>query len=134
MVEANEQSGGSNGEKKIVMAIDDSTVSLMSVSNVLGKAFDVRLCNGSKSAFLMLQRYTPDLILLDIEMPEMDGFAFMEEFRARYPDSDVPVIFVTSHKAASAVVMAAKAGARGYVSKPFTKDILMSKVLEVLKK
>jgi CheY-like chemotaxis protein len=81
----------------------------------------------------MLETETPDLILLDIEMPGMNGFEFMKEFKRRYPDSSIPVIFVTSHKARSAVVMAAKAGARGYVSKPFSKEVLMSKVIEALK-
>jgi PleD family two-component response regulator len=128
-----EQQGGEGRQKKTIMVVDDSTVGLLAVTHVLGKAFDVRMCNNSKSAFLMLESAMPDLILLDIEMPGMNGFEFMKEFKRKYPDSNIPVIFVTSHKARSAVVMAAKAGARGYVSKPFSKEVLMSKVIDALK-
>ncbi|MDR1376554.1 MAG: response regulator [Synergistaceae bacterium] len=129
----NSGQGAGDGQKKIIMVVDDSTITLLTVSNVLGKEFDVRLCNGSKSAFLMLRRYKPDLILLDIEMPEMDGFEFMEKFREKYPDDDIPVIFVTSHKSGDAVAMAVKAGAKDYVGKPFSPDILRAKVIGALK-
>jgi PleD family two-component response regulator len=132
MLDDGEQGGG-DGQRKIIMVVDDSTISLLAVNSVLGKEFDVRLCNGSKPAFLMLERYKPDLILLDVEMPEMDGFGFMKEFKEKYPDSDIPVIFVTSHKTGNTVLMAVKAGAKDYVSKPFSPDTLRSKVIDALK-
>jgi PleD family two-component response regulator len=124
---------GIGQKKKIIMAVDDSTETLLLISIILRDDFDVRLCNGSNVAFSMLERYKPDLILLDVEMPEMNGFEFMEKFKKKYPYSDVPVIFVTSHRTEDAVTLAARAGAKGYVGKPFTSDILRSKVFEALK-
>jgi putative two-component system response regulator len=131
MVDDIRQDSGSGG-KKIIMAVDDSAASLLAISTILGKNFDVRLCNGSKSAFLMLERYKPDLILLDIEMPGMSGFEFIKEFKQKYPDDQIPVIFVSSHKTEDAVISAVKSGAKDYIVKPFTSDILQSKVFEVL--
>jgi putative two-component system response regulator len=118
--------------KGVVVAIDDDAINLARIGAILGATYDVRLCKSGKMALVVLAETKADLILLDIEMPGMSGFDFMEEMKARFPDLDVPVIFVTSHATPGFISTAARHGAKGYVIKPFEPVTLLTKVQEFL--
>ncbi|MDR1622490.1 MAG: response regulator [Synergistaceae bacterium] len=122
-----------DGSKKIILAIDDEPTNLTRINHILKPYFDVRVCSVGKQALFMLMQFKPDLILLDIEMPGMTGFDFMEQCRERFPGWDVPVIFVTSHKNQNSVALASQEGAVGYIGKPFVPQTLLSKVCTVLR-
>jgi CheY-like chemotaxis protein len=122
-----------DGSKKVILAIDDEPTNLTRIDHILRKYFDVRVCTSGSHALFMLTQFKPDLILLDIEMPSLTGFDFIEKCHERFPDLDIPVIFVTSHKTQGEVALAAQAGAVGYVGKPFVPQTLISKVLAALR-
>ncbi|MDR1874562.1 MAG: response regulator [Synergistaceae bacterium] len=123
-----------DGSKKIILAIDDEPTNLTRINDILKEYFDVRVCATGKQALFMLTQFTPDLILLDIEMPGMTGFDFMEAFHTRFPDRNIPVVFVTSHRTPDAVALASKAGAVDYIGKPFVPNTLISKVCATLRR
>lgn len=76
--------------------------------------------------------FEPDLILLDSNMPNMDGLTFVKRHRAS--GSETPIIMVTSESERERVVQAIKAGVNNYVIKPFTPDILSQRIEETMSK
>jgi putative two-component system response regulator len=118
--------------RKIVLAVDDMAVGLTTVRTILQKEYDVRLAKSASIALDMLQQFTADLILLDIEMPEMSGFEFAGLLRKNPEHKDIPIIFVTSHANPQFIDQAMLFGAEGYVVKPFVPDALLKRVKSVL--
>ncbi|MDR3123935.1 MAG: response regulator, partial [Treponema sp.] len=122
------------GDKKIALAVDDMPLNLTAIRTILGEAFDVRLAKSPLAALAMLNTVRVDLVLVDIEMPELSGFEFVDRLRnnpERPEHRDLPVIFVTSHETPDMLERIASYGA-GYVSKPVIPRILLEKVAAAL--
>ncbi|MDR2135272.1 MAG: response regulator [Treponema sp.] len=121
--------------KRIILAVDDMPVNLAAIRGILQEDFDMRLSKSAKSALAMLNTVKVDLILLDVEMPEMSGFEFLDAVKnnAERPDlKGIPVIFVTSHAAEDFIARAAAAGAAGYVVKPVNPRLLRDTIESAL--
>jgi CheY-like chemotaxis protein len=124
----------STGPKKIILAVDDMPLNLAVIRTIQGGEFDVRLARSPMSALALLNRVKTDLILADIEMPEMSGFEFADRLRdnSAHPElKDIPVIFVTSHETQDILDQAASRGA-AYVVKPIDPQALLEKVRAAL--
>jgi signal transduction histidine kinase/CheY-like chemotaxis protein len=120
--------------KKIILAVDDMPLNLTAIRTILCNDFDIRLAKSPVAALGMLNSVAVDLILVDIEMPEMSGFEFADRLRdnAEHPEQkDIPVIFVTSHETPDVVERIVSRGA-GYVVKPVVPRILLEKVRSAL--
>ena len=90
--------------------------------------FTVTLCEGGARLRKELAHKIPDLIVLDLNMPKMDGREFVRHLRTM-PDMDrVPVLMVTTHAERNDVVLALQAGVNDYVVKPFTPELLQEKI------
>jgi putative two-component system response regulator len=118
--------------KKIILAVDDMAVGLTTVRTILQQDYDVRLAKSASIALDMLQQFKPDLILLDIEMPEVSGFEFAALLQQNPEYRDIPVIFVTSHANPQLIDQAMGFGAEGYIVKPFIPEALTKRVKSVL--
>jgi PleD family two-component response regulator len=121
--------------KKIILAVDDMPVNLTAVRNILCRDYDIRPFKSAKTALLMLNTVKVDLILLDVEMPEMSGFEFLDRIRnnPEHPEQkDIPVIFITSHGEEDFAAQAASGGAQDYAVKPFEPAVLMEKIGSLL--
>ncbi|MCM1386687.1 MAG: response regulator [Bacillus sp. (in: Bacteria)] len=116
-----------DGQKQIV-AVDDSAIILKMLEKVLGGKYELRAFVSGTRALQYLKDRTPDLIILDIDMPEINGYEMLEKIKERGHLQDVPVIFLTSNNDKSHVVKAVAGGARDYVVKPIDEDVLMDKV------
>jgi putative two-component system response regulator len=118
--------------RKIILAVDDMSMNLRTIKVNLEKSFDVRLAKSGELALSVLKTTRVDLILLDIEMPDMSGFEVLA-FIKKLPElKDIPVIFVTSHVSTELITKALKSGARDYVMKPFEPEVLLRKVYAAL--
>jgi CheY-like chemotaxis protein len=117
--------------KKVIFAVDDMPANLMVIQGLLGEEFEVRLAKSGHMALLALERVTPDLILLDIEMPDMSGFEVMDEINRKPRLKKIPVIFVTSHATEEFVLKAARHGAADYIVKPYEPELLREKVYKI---
>ncbi|MGN1146377.1 MAG: response regulator, partial [Acetatifactor sp.] len=82
----------------VILVVDDDTANLMLAQKLLGKEYRIAAANSGAAAFKYLENNRPDLILLDINMPEMDGFQVMERLKAEERFASVPVIFLTADK------------------------------------
>lgn len=118
--------------KKTILVVDDTPFSLRTLKTLLEGTFNVLLAKSGPVAFKMLEGDArPELILLDIEMPEMDGFTAMKDLQEKYPE--IPVICFTSHLATEEFVQKViDYGFKGYIRKPFETEILFHKIESTL--
>ena len=119
--------------RKTVLVVDDSAANLQLCRGLLGDLYDVRLAKSGELALIALKRTSPDIVLLDIEMPDMSGFEVIDEMNKSPELKDIPVIFVTSHASEKLVVKAVGHGAVDYIVKPFAPTVLYEKVDNALR-
>ena len=116
-----------------IFVVDDSDTNLAMAEEALEDHFDVMTLPSAEKMFALLEKITPNLILLDIEMPEMNGFEAMERLKASASWASIPVIFLTGTINASIEERCLKLGAVGVVSKPFSAKILLERINAVIK-
>ncbi|VAX35708.1 Chemotaxis regulator - transmits chemoreceptor signals to flagellar motor components CheY [hydrothermal vent metagenome] len=117
-----------------VMLVDDSkTIRRIqrSILEQLGYTEIEEACDG-QDALSRVAAFQPTLILLDWNMPNMDGLTFLKNFRQK--DTATPVIMVTTESEKTRVIEAIRAGVNNYVVKPFTPDLLQQRIRETLEK
>ena len=113
--------------KKIV-AVDDSGIILKMLEKVLSPKYEFRAFSEGTRALKFLEKKTVDLIILDIDMPEMDGFELLNIIRLENHLKNVPVIFLTSNGDKNHVIKAITSGANDYAVKPIDEDVLLEKI------
>ena len=86
----------------------------------------------SKEALETARNANPDLVLLDVKMPGIDGFETFRRLRASSETADIPVVFISAHANVESVDKADALGAQGYLTKPFDFDVVIRKVQAVL--
>lgn len=114
--------------KKIILIVDDDRLTLSTAQKLLGDRYKVVAVNSGKQAYKYLDRYMPDLILLDINMPEIDGFEVMKTLQADIRWRKIPVIFLTADRSPETEVECFRVGACDFISKPFEPHIMMSRI------
>jgi two-component system, OmpR family, response regulator len=119
--------------KQRVLVVDDEENVAHLVSSALRfDGFETITADNGNSALAAVVEYDPDLVVLDVMMPGMDGFALLNKLRAA--GSQVPVIFLTARDAANDRVNGLRAGADDYVVKPFSIEELLARVHAVLRR
>lgn len=113
-----------------ILVVDDDKMNLLRTKKILENAYDVLLVESGKSALSILETKKVDLILLDIEMPEMDGIETFEHMKNK--SVNVPVIFLTASGDEDDVLSAIKLGAVNYLKKPFYPQELLKRVAKEL--
>lgn len=111
--------------------MDDTAVVLTRILNTLQDDYDVVTVSSGVRALKYLKQEKPDLILLDIRMPQKDGIATLREIRAMKDRADVPVIMLTGVEDKSSVVETARLGICDYILKPFSADELQIRIRKV---
>ena len=115
--------------KKRILIMDDDKMSLNRATEILSSDYDVSLAKSARQGLdLLAKKNKPDLILLDVSMPEMDGFEAISSIREIEGCAEIPVIFLTSMDATQAEVKGLKLGAVDYIVKPFVGEILLLRV------
>jgi CheY-like chemotaxis protein len=111
-----------------VLAVDDSPVVLRSISSALGSDYKVYGMHKPTMLKNFLEQIAPDLILLDYEMPEINGFGCIPIIRSFEEHKNTPIVFLTSSGTAEHVSKALSLGASDFMVKPFQGDQLLDKV------
>lgn len=118
-----------NEEKMQVMVIDDNLANLNLARMALEQEYDVLLIPSGEKALKLLNRITPDLILLDVDMPNMSGFEVIQQIKCfPYPVCSVPVIFLTAKNDSDSEYLGLNIGAVDYITKPFSVALLLKRV------
>ncbi|MGE5403484.1 MAG: diguanylate cyclase [Candidatus Saccharibacteria bacterium] len=115
--------------KPLVLIVDDSRMNLKLLSNVLSEEnCDINEAMNGKQALEKSTEDPPDLILLDLVMPDMDGFEVCEKLKSSPQTSDIPVILITASNTTESIVRGFETGAVDYVTKPFNDVELRARV------
>ncbi|GHU44295.1 hypothetical protein FACS1894190_15550 [Spirochaetia bacterium] len=125
----------SNGQKlPVILAIDDTPMDLRIVQVFLDKKYDILTAKNGPYGLELVKKQEIGLILLDLNMPTMSGFAFLAELHKIPAKMDIPVICITGlDSTPELITQVIHAGAQDFISKPFDKEILESKVRKALK-
>ncbi|MDR1841287.1 MAG: response regulator [Holophagales bacterium] len=115
-------------ERAIVMVVDDNIANLKVAKNALVQSFNVFTVPSAAKMFDMLERNIPHLILLDIDMPEMDGFDAIKILKAKPITQNIPVVFLTARGDPENELKGLAMGAVDYISKPFMPQLLHKRV------
>lgn len=113
----------------LVLVVDDQVRNLQMVTNLLThRGFEVITATGGREALNCLATKIPDLILLDVIMPEMDGFEVCRQIKSNRATSHVPVVFLSGSADQSSIVRGFETGGVDYIAKPFNKAELLARV------
>ena len=115
-----------------IVVVDDDAMNLKIAEHMLAPYFEVSLMDSAKDALELLERRIPDLILLDLHMPEIDGFEMMDLLREREEWKDIPVVFLTADNDREVEVRGFKEGAQDFITKPFIAEIMIQRVSRIL--
>lgn len=118
--------------RKCILVVDDDSMNLARTKVILGKDYYVLLANSGVEALLKLRGEKVDMVLLDIDMPEMNGIETFERMK-EFADG-IPVIFLTASGLEEDVVTAIKLGAVNYLKKPFRPQELLKRVAQEFEK
>ena len=120
---------------RTIWVVDDDTMNLKMAEFILKQQqYNVVLLESGLDCLQMLNHEQPDLILLDIQMPLMNGIKTLEHIREKEETKDIPVVFLTASADTETVIEAGRLGVVDYVVKPFMPQELLSRVEKVFTK
>jgi putative two-component system response regulator len=114
--------------RNIIMLIDDDQMCLDMGMEILKNKYTVYPIPSGEQALQILKKVVPDLILLDIEMPVMDGYAVINKLKQDKETKDIPVMFLTSHTDPGNELDGLSMGAIDYITKPFSPLLLVQRI------
>ncbi|MCL2182270.1 MAG: response regulator [Chitinispirillia bacterium] len=117
-----------NGERKTVFVVDDNVTNLTLGKNALAGHYNVFTLNSGARLLKMLEKNIPDIILLDVDMPEMDGYETITHLKANPETAHIPVIFLTAKTDGQSELKGLSMGAIDYLTKPFTPPLLLKRI------
>ena len=118
--------------KKRILVVDDDSMNLARTQIILGKEYDVLTAESGMDALTRLRDTKVDMVLLDIDMPEMNGIETFERMKGFAPE--IPVIFLTASGLEEDVVSAIKLGAVNYLKKPYRPQELLKRISQEFEK
>ncbi|MEQ1600350.1 MAG: two-component system response regulator [Methylophilaceae bacterium] len=115
--------------QKTILIVDDSPENLTVLNELLQPIYSVRVAtSGEKALRIVGSDPRPDLILLDVMMPEMDGYQVFQHLHANSATADIPVIFVTALDSAESEMLGLDLGAADYITKPYLAPIVLARI------
>ena len=112
-----------------ILVVDDTPANIQTLAATLKpQGYQVSVATNGQQALEVMSRIQPDLILMDIMMPEMDGFEACERIKATPAWHEIPIIFLTAKTETADLVMGFELGAVDYVAKPFNAHELLARV------
>jgi len=115
-------------KRKTIFMVDDNLTNLTVGKNALLGKYKVFTIPSGKKLFEMLDKTMPDMILLDIEMPDMNGYEIIKILKADPRTAEVPVIFLTARSDSGSELEGLSLGAIDYISKPFSPPLLLKRI------
>ncbi len=114
--------------KSRILIVDDEPGNIKILSNLLAQDYTLSVATNGKQALEVARVQSPDIILLDMIMPEMDGIEVCQALKASEDTKDIPVIFITSMSDTANEERGLDAGAVDYISKPISPPIVKARV------
>src|SRR5438045_9324789 len=112
-----------------ILVIEDEPANIQTLSTILKeRGYNINIATNGRQGLEVLERIRPDLILLDIMMPELDGFETCRRIKASIAWREIPIIFLTAKTETADIVKGFELGAVDYVAKPFNSHELLARV------
>ena len=115
-------------QKNSILIVDDDPTNLILLGRILGDNYKLYLAKDGDAALALAKKHVPDLILLDIIMPEMDGYQVMAEMKKTPETSEIPVIFISALDSAESEEYGISLNAVDYITKPFNSKTVLARV------
>jgi len=116
------------GNRETIVIVDDDSTNLSVGKSTLSGKYGVFTISSGERLFSLLDKLLPDLILLDIRMPEMDGYEIITRLKSSHKTEDIPVIFLTSRIDPASEIKGLNLGAVDYITKPFSRELLLKRI------
>ena len=113
---------------KTIFIVDDNDTNLAAAEEVLEDQYQVMTLPSASKMFALLEKIKPDMILLDIEMPEMDGFEALRRLKENDAHAQIPVIFLTGLNDAEIEARGFQLGVIDFITKPFSAPVLLNRI------
>lgn len=120
-------------QRSKILIVDDSLTNIMSLKEILHDCGELYFSESAKDALELIPNINPDVILLDIEMPEMDGWQMCRTLKANPRFTDIPIIFITGHDDQDYESISLELGGIDFIHKPFSPKICHLRVRNQLK-
>jgi len=117
-----------NGEKRKIVVVDDVKFHLISLKETMKKYYDLYPAQSTEELWEILDKVKPEMILLDINMPEKNGFEVLDMLKSNEFFSDIPVMFLTANMNKENVTRGMHAGAVGFIRKPYKEENLVERI------
>lgn len=117
---------------KEILIVDDNKLNLTVAKNVLRNIYEITAVTNGFHALEAVNKQNFDLILLDINMPEMNGFEVLGKFKSNPASRDIPVIFLTADSDADTETKCFESGALDFIAKPFVPEVMRSRISRIL--
>ena len=118
--------------RKKIIIVDDNVSYLSMVRNLLKSFYEVYPSPSAGKLFTVMERFIPDLVLLDVDMPQMNGYEAILLMKENPRYKDVPVVFLTAKDDETSAVKGLDLGATDYVTKPFFGPLLLRRISNIL--
>jgi len=115
-------------EKFSILLVDDDPTVVRVLSHILSGIEPLRFATSGRMALKLARESTPDLVLLDVDMPELSGFEVCKEFKSDPTLAQVPIIFITSHESPQLETVGLQLGAVDFISKPPHTSLVLARV------
>ena len=117
-------------DMKTILIVEDTELNIDLLTQLLEDDYRLLVARDGAESLLVIENYPPDLILMDISLPVMDGYEAARQIRKRY--KTLPIIGLSSNAMKSDSEKAIEAGCNDYLTKPIDEDLLMKKLQEYL--
>ena len=121
-------------KKKILIVEDDPSVVVFAVDNLEYMGYDVTVARNGKDGLNRANSLKPDLIILDVMMPEMDGFEVCQSLKSKTETKDIPILMLTAKGQVQDKVKGFSVGADDYLPKPYEKDEFEARVKALIRR
>lgn len=119
-------------QRERILAVDDSKINLVMIKNILLEKYNVTAVTSGKAAFRYLENNIVDMILLDLRMPEMDGFEFLEIIKKDERLKNIPIICLTADDDRDSELRCFEMGVLDFITKPVVAEIMLMRISRIL--
>ncbi len=120
--------------KKLILIVDDAPETITAVKEILQDKYDVITAVTCKDALLLIDEKNPDMVIMDVMMPDMDGIEAVKKLHQTHPPDNPPVIFLSAKTQIEDIQQGILAGGFEYIIKPFSPSKLIKKIDEVFER
>ena len=130
--EGSKEAKEAKSSRKKIIIVDDNMSYLSIVRNLLKPFYEVYPAPSAAKLFKLADKFIPDLVLLDVNMPVMNGFEAIEVLKENPRYKDIPVVFLTAKDDETSAMKGLELGASDYVTKPFYGPLLLRRISNIL--